>query len=138
MAERKGESSCLMLGKSGIGRDHPSSKHSTRGTTLFLDIEAGDLAVARLGRATQSVRPRGRVPRLLRVPRWSESQSLPPIGRSRDGALSVTSCAKVTAIRRSWRQLPTFFLDSITQLSRQCFAWCEGAAGRGQRPFRQA
>ena len=32
----------------------------------------------------------------------------------------------------------TFFLDSITQLSRWCFAWCRHAAGCHQRPLRQA
>ena len=44
MAERKGVK-LLMLGKSGIGKT-TRLKDLDAATTLFLDIEAGDLAVA--------------------------------------------------------------------------------------------
>ena len=120
MAERKGVK-LLMLGKSGIGKT-TRLKDLDPATTLFLDIEAGDLAVADWPGDT------------IRPASWPESRdffvflagpdkSLPP-----ESAFSQAHFDHVVEKFGDPAQLgryQTFFLDSITQLSRQCFAWCK-------------
>ena len=124
MAERKGVK-LLMLGKSGIGKT-TRLKDLDPATTLFLDIEAGDLAVADWPGDT------------IRPASWPESRdffvflagpdkSLPP-----DSAFSQAHYDHVIEQFGDTAQLDryqTFFLDSITQLSRQCFAWCKTQPG---------
>ena len=124
LAERKGVK-LLMLGKSGIGKT-TRLKDLDPKTTLFLDIEAGDLAVADWPGDT------------IRPASWPESRdffvflagpdkSLPP-----DSAFSQAHYDHVIEQFGDTAQLDryqTFFLDSITQLSRQCFAWCKTQPG---------
>ena len=124
MAERKGVK-LLMLGKSGIGKT-TRLKDLDPATTLFLDIEAGDLAVADWPGDT------------IRPASWPESRdffvflagpdkSLPP-----ESAFSQAHYDHVIEQFGDTAQLDryqTFFLDSITQLSRQCFAWCKTQPG---------
>lgn len=124
MAERKGVK-LLMLGKSGIGKTS-RLKDLDPATTLFLDIEAGDLAVADW--PGDAIRPAS----------WPESRdffvflagpdkSLPP-----ESAFSQAHYEHVVEKFGDPAQLDryqTFFLDSITQLSRQCFAWCKTQPG---------
>ncbi len=124
MAERKGVK-LLMLGKSGIGKT-TRLKDLDPATTLFIDIEAGDLAVADWPGDT------------IRPASWPESRdffvflagpdkSLPP-----DSAFSQAHYDHVIEKFGDTAQLDryqTFFLDSITQLSRQCFAWCKTQPG---------
>ena len=124
MAERKGVK-LLMLGKSGIGKT-TRLKDLDPATTLFLDIEAGDLAVADWPGDT------------IRPASWPESRdffvflagpdkSLPP-----ESAFSQAHFDHVVEKYGDPAQLDryqTFFLDSITQLSRQCFAWCKTQPG---------
>jgi hypothetical protein len=124
MAERKGVK-LLMLGKSGIGKTS-RLKDLDPATTLFLDIEAGDLAVADWPGDT------------IRPASWPESRdffvflagpdkSLPP-----ESAFSQAHYDHVIEKFGDATQLgryQTFFLDSITQLSRQCFAWCKSQPG---------
>ena len=124
MAERKGVK-LLMLGKSGIGKT-TLLKDLDPATTLFIDIEAGDLAVADWPGDT------------IRPASWPESRdffvflagpdkSLPP-----DSAFSQAHYDHVIEQFGDTAQLDryqTFFLDSITQLSRQCFAWCKTQPG---------
>ena len=124
MAERKGVK-LLMLGKSGIGKT-TRLKDLDPKTTLFLDIEAGDLAVADWPGDT------------IRPASWPESRdffvflagpdkSLPP-----ESAFSQAHYDHVIEKFGNPAQLDryqTFFLDSITQLSRQCFAWCKTQPG---------
>ena len=124
MAERKGVK-LLMLGKSGIGKTS-RLKDLDPATTLFLDIEAGDLAVADWPGDT------------IRPASWPESRdffvflagpdkSLPP-----ESAFSLAHYDHVIEKFGDATQLgryQTFFLDSITQLSRQCFAWCKTQPG---------
>ena len=124
MAERKGVK-LLMLGKSGIGKT-TRLKDLDPATTLFIDIEAGDLAVA--DGPGDTIRPAS----------WPESRdffvflagpdkSLPP-----DSAFSQAHYDHVIEQFGDTAQLDryqTFFLDSITQLSRQCFAWCKTQPG---------
>ena len=124
MAESKGVK-LLMLGKSGIGKT-TRLKDLDPATTLFLDIEAGDLAVADWPGDT------------IRPASWPESRdffvflagpdkSLPP-----ESAFSQAHFDHVVEKYGDPAQLDryqTFFLDSITQLSRQCFAWCKTQPG---------
>ena len=124
LAERKGVK-LLMLGKSGIGKTS-RLKGLDPATTLFLDIEAGDLAVADWPGDT------------IRPASWPESRdffvflagpdkSLPP-----ESAFSQAHFDHVVEKFGDPAQLgryQTFFLDSITQLSRQCFAWCKTQPG---------
>ena len=124
MAERKGVK-LLMLGKSGIGKT-TRLKDLDPKTTLFIDIEAGDLAVADWPGDT------------IRPASWPESRdffvflagpdkSLPP-----ESAFSQAHYDHVIEQFGDTAQLDryqTFFLDSITQLSRQCFAWCKTQPG---------
>ena len=124
MSERKGVK-LLMLGKSGIGKTS-RLKDLDPVTTLFLDGEAGDLAVADWPGDT------------IRLTSWPDSRdlfvflagpdkSLPP-----ESAFSQAHYEHVIEKFGDPTQLDryqTFFLDSITQLSRQCFAWCKTQPG---------
>ena len=124
MAERKGVK-LLMLGKSGIGKTS-RLKDLDPATTLFLDYESGDLAVATWQGDT------------IRLKSWTESRdlfvflagpdkSLPP-----ESAFSQAHYDYVIEKFGDAGQLDryqTFFLDSITQLARQCFVWCKTQPG---------
>ena len=124
MSEHKGVK-LLMLGRSGIGKTS-RLKDLDPATTLFLDIEAGDLAVSDWPGDT------------IRPTSWPESRdffvflagpdkSLPP-----ECAFSQAHYDHVVDKFGAPAQLDrytTFFLDSITQLSRQCFAWCKTQPG---------
>ena len=124
MAERKGVK-LLMLGKSGIGKT-TRLKDLDPATTLFLDIEAGDLAVADWPGDT------------IRPASWPESRDFfvflagPDKSLPSDSAFSQAHYDHVIEQFGDTAQLDryqTFFLDSITQLSRQCFAWCKTQPG---------
>ncbi len=124
MAERKGVK-LLMLGKSGIGKTS-RLKDLDPATTLFLDYESGDLAVATWQGDT------------IRLKSWTESRdlfvflagpdkSLPP-----ESAFSQAHYDHVIEKFGDAGQLDryqTLFLDSITQLARQCFVWCKTQPG---------
>ncbi len=124
MAERKGVK-LLMLGKSGIGKttrirdlDPPS--------TLFIDIEAGDLSVADWPGDT--IRPASWPEcRDLFVFLAGPDRSLPP-----EAPFSVAHYDHVIDQFGDPAQLDryaTFFVDSITQMSRLCFTWCKSQPG---------
>lgn len=124
MAERKGVK-LLMLGKSGIGKttrirdlDPPS--------TLFIDIEAGDLSVADWPGDT--IRPASWPEcRDLFVFLAGPDRSLPP-----EAPFSVAHYDHVIGQFGNPAQLDryaTFFVDSITQMSRLCFTWCKSQPG---------
>ena len=124
MAERKGVK-LLMLGKSGIGKTS-RLKDLDPVTTLFLDGEAGDLAVADWPGDT------------IRLTSWPDSRDLfvflagPDKSLSPESAFSQAHYDHVIEKFGDPAQLDryqTFFLDSITQLSRQCFAWCKTQPG---------
>ena len=124
MAERKGVK-LLLLGRSGIGKTS-RLKDLDPATTLFLDIEAGDLAVADWPGDT------------IRPASWPESRDFfvflagPDRSLSPESSLSQARYDHVVEKFGDPAQLEhyqTFFLDSITQLSRQCFAWCKAQPG---------
>ena len=124
MAERKGVK-LLLLGKSGIGKT-TRLKDLDPATTLFLDIEAGDLSVADWPGDT------------IRPASWPESRDFfvflagPDKSLPAESAFSQAHYDHVIEKFGDATQLDryqTFFLDSITQLSRQCFAWCKAQPG---------
>ncbi len=124
LAERKGVK-LLMLGKSGIGKTS-RLKDLDPSSTLFIDIEAGDLAVTDWPGDT--IRPTSwPEARDLFVFLAGPDKSLPP-----ETAFSQAHYEHVLSRYGDPAQLApyqTFFLDSITQLSRQCFAWCKTQPG---------
>ncbi len=124
LAERKGVK-LLMLGKSGIGKT-TRLKDLDPATTLFIDIEAGDLAVADWPGDT------------IRPASWPECRDLfvflagPNKSLSSESAFSEAHFNHVVEKFGDPAHIDryqTFFLDSITQLSRQCFAWCKAQPG---------
>ena len=124
LAERKGVK-LLMLGKSGIGKTS-RLKDLDPSSTLFIDVEAGDLAVTDWPGDT--IRPTSwPEARDLFVFLAGPDKSLPP-----ETAFSQAHYEHVLSRYGDPAQLAryqTFFLDSITQLSRQCFAWCKTQPG---------
>lgn len=121
LAERRGVKGCI-FGKSGIGKTsllwtlNPAA-------TLFMDLEAGDLAIE--GWAGDSIRPRT----------WQECRDFavfiggPNPALRDDQAYSPAHFAAVcerfgepSALDR----YDTLFVDSITVAGRLCFQWCKG------------
>ena len=124
MAERKGVK-LLLLGKSGIGKTTRLRDLDPK-TTLFLDVEAGDLAVSDWPGDT------------IRPGSWPESRDFfvflsgPDKSLPADSPFSQAHYDHVVQQFGDPSQLDryqTFFLDSVTQLSRQCFAWCKSQPG---------
>lgn len=120
LAERKGVK-LLMLGKSGIGKT-TRLKDLDPKTTLFLDIEAGDLSVADW--PGDSIRPAS----------WPETRDFfvflagPDTSLPAEATFSQAHYDSVVERFGDPKQLDryeTLFVDSITQLSRQCFSWCK-------------
>lgn len=124
MAERKGVK-LLMLGKSGIGKT-TRLRDLDPSTTLFIDIEAGDLSVADWPGDT--IRPASWPEcRDLFVYLAGPDRSLPP-----EAAFSVAHYEHVVGQFGDPAQIDryaTFFVDSITQMSRLCFTWCKSQPG---------
>ena len=124
MAERKGVK-LLMLGKSGIGKT-TRLRDLDPSTTLFIDIEAGDLSVASWPGDT--IRPASWPEcRDLFVYLAGPDRSLPP-----EAAFSVAHYEHVVGQFGDPAQIEryaTFFVDSITQMSRLCFTWCKSQPG---------
>ncbi len=124
MAERKGVK-LLMLGKSGIGKT-TRLRDLEPSTTLFIDIEAGDLSVASWHGDT--IRPASWPEcRDLFVYLAGPDRSLPP-----EAAFSVAHYEHVVGQFGDPAQIEryaTFFVDSITQMSRLCFTWCKSQPG---------
>jgi len=111
----------VLLGKSGIGKT-TQLKTLAETSTLFIDLEAGDLAVKDWN--GDCVRPTTWPEfRDLVVFLAGPNPALPP-----DAAFSAAHFEHVCERFGDPAQLEryqTFFLDSITQLSRHCFAWCK-------------
>ena len=121
LAEARGIKGCI-FGKSGIGKTSLLWTLDP-GTTLFLDLEAGDLAIE--GWPGDALRPRT----------WAECRDLAvfiggpnPALRS-DQAYSDAHFAAVTerfGPASVLDRYETIFVDSITVAGRLCFQWCRG------------
>jgi hypothetical protein len=121
LAERRGVKGCI-FGKSGIGKTSLLWTLNPA-TTLFMDLEAGDLAIE--GWAGDTIRPRT----------WQECRDFAVfIGGSnpalRDG--QAYSPAHFAAVCERFDdpnaldRYETLFIDSITVAGRLCFQWCKG------------
>ena len=121
LAQRKGIKG-VIFGRSGIGKTSLLwTLHAQ--TTLFLDLEAGDLSVE--GLETDTLRPRT----------WKECRDFavfiggPNPALRDDQPYSEAHCAEVcsrygdSAVIEKYQ---TVFIDSITVAGRLCFQWCRG------------
>ena len=121
LAEARGIKGCI-FGKSGIGKTTLLWTLDAR-STLFMDLEAGDLAIE--GWRGDTIRPRT----------WTECRDFAVfIGgpnpalrddQSYSAAHYEAVCAKFgdpAALER----YDTIFVDSITVAGRLCFGWCKG------------
>jgi len=112
----------VIFGKSGIGKTYLLLTLDD-GTTLFIDLEAGDLAVQNWRGA--SIRPRT----------WEECRDLALFLAGPNPALrdeqpySAKQYARVVEAYGDPARMDgftTIFVDSITVAARLCFQWCRG------------
>lgn len=121
MAESRGIKG-VIFGRSGIGKT--SLLWTLRNsTTLFFDLEAGDLAIE--GLAVDAIRPRT----------WTECRDFAVFIGGPNPALrddQVYSAAHYAAVCQKFgdpaalERYDTVFIDSITVAGRLCFQWCKG------------
>lgn len=121
LAENRGIKG-VIFGKSGIGKTSLLYTLNPE-TTLFIDLEAGDLAIE--GLAIDSVRPRT----------WEEFRDFAVFLGGPNPALRDDqpfsrahydyACEKM-GDPASLAKYDTYFIDSITVLGRLCFQWCKG------------
>jgi hypothetical protein len=120
MAQDKGVKA-LIVGPAGVGKT--TLLRTLDGTnTLFVDLEAGDLAV-------QDVQVDTFQPRT-----WEECRDLACYLGGPNPALPPTACysqahydsvAEAMGGVDALRKYATYFIDSITVAGRLCFRWCE-------------
>jgi hypothetical protein len=129
----------LVAGPSGVGKTTLLKTLSPKllGTTLFVDIEAGDLAVADVEVA--SIRPRT----------WNELRDLACILGGPNPALPAAAAysdahfneamknPELAKLRETYTLL---FIDSVTAAARLCFTWAEqqpeATSDRGRKDLR--
>ena len=121
LAEPRGIKGCI-FGKSGIGKTSLLWTLDPE-RTLFMDLEAGDLAIE--GWAGDSIRPRT----------WTECRDFAVFIGGPNPALRADqpySQAHFEAICEKYgdpavlAKYDTVFIDSITVAGRLCFGWCKG------------
>lgn len=120
MAERGGIKA-VILGPSGVGKTTLLKTLDPK-TTLFFDLEAGDLAVE--GWPGDSIRPRT----------WEDCRNLAALIGGANPALrddQSYSTAHFNYLNRegdaeTFQKYETVFIDSITVAGRLCFQWAQG------------
>ena len=133
MAEQRGIKACI-FGKSGIGKTTLLWSLDPA-TTLFFDLEAGDLAVE--GWPGDTIRPRT----------WDECRDFAVFIGGPNPALrndQYFSQAHYDAVcaqfgdPRILDKYQTIFVDSLTVAGRLCFHWCKGQGiPTARQPIRQ-
>ena len=121
LAESRGIKGCI-FGKSGIGKTTLLWTLDAR-STLFMDLEAGDLAIE--GWQGDTIRPRT----------WTECRDFAVFIGGPNPALrddQSYSAAHYEAVCAKFgdpgalERYDTIFVDSITVAGRLCFGWCKG------------
>lgn len=121
LAEQRGIKGCI-FGKSGIGKTSLLWTLDTK-TTLFIDLEAGDLAIE--GWAGDSLRPRT----------WKECRDYAVFIGGPNPALREEQpysqkhfelVCKAFGTPDHLKVYETIFIDSLTVAARLCFGWCKG------------
>jgi hypothetical protein len=125
----------LVVGPSAVGKTSLLRTLDLT-NTLFVDIEAGDLAVQDL--AVDTFRPRT----------WPQCRDLAVILAGPNPAVPADACYSqahydaAIAELGSPKQYGTFFIDSLTAVGRLCFAWAsqqpEAFSSSGKRDLRGA
>lgn len=119
MAEKRGIKGCI-FGKPGIGKTS-LLRTLNPATTLFMDLEAGDLAIE--GLQIDTIRPKT----------WDECRDFAVFIGGPNPALSLKqhfSHAHYDAVCQRYGdpealdKYETIFIDSITVAGRLCFGWC--------------
>jgi hypothetical protein len=137
LAEKSG-AKILVVGQSGVGKTSllRTMPPAMLASTLFVDIEAGDIAVADVSVAT--VRPRT----------WSECGDLACVLGGSNPALPATAAYSETHYNEVMKnpelaQLTGYqilFVDSLTSAGRLCFTWSEqqpeAVTDRGRKDLR--
>jgi hypothetical protein len=106
----------LILGPTGIGKTS-LLRTVDLSSTIFVDIEAGDLAVQDL--SVDTLRPRT----------WPECRDLAVALAGASPAVPADACYSGEHLNAVWDEYgdlghyQTFFIDSITAAGRLCFAW---------------
>ena len=119
----QGGAKILIVGPSGVGKTSllRTLSQTMLASTLFVDIEAGDLAVADV--AVTSIRPRT----------WAECRDLACVLGGFNPALPATAAYSEAHFNEAMRnpelaRLTSFsvlFVDSLTAGARLCFTWAE-------------
>jgi ABC-type cobalamin/Fe3+-siderophores transport system ATPase subunit len=137
LAEKSGPK-ILIIGPSGVGKTSllRTIRADLLASTLFVDIEAGDIAVSDL--AIASVRPRT----------WPECRDLACALGGFNPALPATTAYSEAHFNEVMKNpelaqltgYQTLFVDSLTAASRLCFGWSEqqpeGFTDRGRKDLR--
>jgi hypothetical protein len=119
--ERKGGIKAVILGPSGIGKT-TLLKTLNPDTTLFFDLEAGDLAVE--GWPGDTIQPRT----------WDDCRTLASLIAGPNPALRAEQPysqahfdhVNADGAAASFDKYETVFIDSITVAGRLCFQWSQG------------
>ena len=121
MAQDKGVKA-LVVGPAGVGKTTLLRTLDTK-STLFVDLEAGDLAVQRSRRRHVPAADLGRVSRSGLLSRRSKSGIA---GDVLSTARRITMrCVETMGSADALEKYSTYFIDSITVAGRLCFGWCE-------------